>query len=100
MENDHHTACMLSGLMRNAVYGRFAIAVTVHIELIASVNTSSVNAALALLRHRRRECVLNHAWIRKSAIAWRPQCDNRSAFAISRQSLIGNAQYQDRARRG
>jgi hypothetical protein len=30
---------MVSGLMRNAVSGRFAIAVTVHIELLASVKT-------------------------------------------------------------
>jgi hypothetical protein len=58
MESDYDLACTLSGLTRNAVYGRFAIAVTVHIELIASINTSSVNVALALLRHRRRECVL------------------------------------------
>jgi hypothetical protein len=99
IEADHHDACMVSGLTRNAVFGRFAIAATARGELLASVNTSDVNAALASLRHHRREVVLDHAWMRQSAPAWHRQCDNRSAFAISRQCLISNARHQNRVQR-
>jgi hypothetical protein len=55
------------------------------VAMPSSINTSNVNNALA-------------SW-RNSASARHRQRDSRSEFAMLRQCLIGNARYQDRARR-
>jgi len=46
-------------------------------------------------QHLRR--LLNCAWLGSSTSAQYRQRIDRSAFAMSRQCLIGNVRYQDRA---
>src|SRR5262245_27779399 len=52
--------------------------------MLTSVNTSNA-------------CSIVHGWAAAQSARYR-RCIDRSAFAMSRQYLIGNARYRDRAR--